>query len=125
MIPLTARQTRSQTPSPADHIRTLAELLRPAGPDLARRLVSALLLAPAEEREAIVASIERKMVELYAPAEQAEESACGTDDEPRMMNVIDAPVQRSGYVEQKIHTYEIKDEDADQDAGDQHAARVG
>lgn len=90
----------------------LVELLRPAGPDLARRLVAALLLAPVDERERIVEAIESRMVELYAPgAGTSDHSSDGaqaeTPDEPRMMNVIDPPVQRDGFVEQKIHTYEV------------------
>jgi len=97
------------------------ELLRPAGPDLARRLVAALLLAPADEREAIVSSIESKMVELYAPARAPVEAAAlarvdQIETEPRTMNVIDPPVQRDGFVEQMIHTYEVKeDEQAESD----------
>lgn len=77
--------------------------------------MAALLLAPAEEREAIVVSIESKMVEMYAPVhtddpvDQRIDEA--EDDEPRMMNLIDPPVQRDGFVEQMIHTYEIKEDD--------------
>lgn len=40
--------------------------MRPAGADLARRWLAALLVAPENEREAIVASVEARMVELYA-----------------------------------------------------------
>lgn len=129
MIPLPAEPGRSPTPSPADHVRTLVELLRPAGPDLARRLVAALLLAPADEREAIVSSIETKMVELYAPLgaddpidkQIAQTSADQTDDQPRMMNVIDPPVQRDGFVEQTIHTYEIKEDEPGEQSADGQA----
>lgn len=44
----------------------IVELMRPAGADLARRWLAALLVAPEEEREAIVASVEARLVELYA-----------------------------------------------------------
>ena len=39
----------------------LIELLRPAGPALARRWLAALLLAPESDREAIVESVEQRM----------------------------------------------------------------
>lgn len=126
MIPLGRTPGKSQTPSPADHVRTLVELLRPAGPDLARRLVAALLLAPVDEREAIVDSIEAKMVELYsANSETLDEPVDAHADEPRMMNVIDAPVQKQGYVEQKIHTYEVKPSEDRGAAGEGTASKVG
>ena len=44
----------------------LIELLRPAGPALARRWLAALLLAPESDREAIVESVEQRMATLYA-----------------------------------------------------------
>ena len=126
IIPLDRTPGRSPAPSPADHVRTLVELLRPAGPDLARRLVAALLLAPVDEREAIVESIEAKMVELYSStSETLDEPVDAHADEPRMMNVIDAPVQKQGYVEQKIHTYEVKAGEDAQSQGDEPAAKVG
>jgi len=98
-------------------------LLRPAGTDLARRLVSALLLAPVDDREAIVASIESKLVEMYAPVRAAGVDApnAGADEEPRMMNIIDPPVQRDGFVEQKIHTYEVKEDEP----GERLGAKAG
>ena len=53
----------------------IVELMRPAGPDLVRRWIAALLSAPEEDREAIVESIEARMAEVYAaaPAEPASE----------------------------------------------------
>lgn len=92
-------------------------------------MVAALLLAPVDEREAVVSSIESKMVELYAPAgarsraEDAFDLPISVDpgaragEEPRMLNVIDPPVQREGFVEQRIHTYEIKDDERDEGLG--------
>jgi len=43
----------------------IVELMRPAGPDLVRRWVAALLAAPADQREAIVESVEQRIAELY------------------------------------------------------------
>lgn len=43
----------------------IVELLRPAGPDLARRWLAALLLVDISDREAVVASIERQVADVY------------------------------------------------------------
>ncbi|MEZ6319340.1 MAG: hypothetical protein R3B49_11420 [Phycisphaerales bacterium] len=43
----------------------LIELLKPAGPELARRWVAALLVAPEEEREAIVEAVEARIYQEY------------------------------------------------------------
>lgn len=53
------------TLSPNDHLRLLAELLRPGGADLARRWVAALLVVPPEEREALVGEVERRVGQAY------------------------------------------------------------
>ena len=45
----------------------LVELLRPAGPELARRWVAALMLVPEDQREGVVASVERSIVQEYGP----------------------------------------------------------
>lgn len=70
--------------------------MRPAGADLARRWLAALLVAPPEERPAIVEAIERRIVEVYA-------NSTSTPD--RMLHVAEPPVQREGYVEQVIRSY--------------------
>ena len=57
----------SPTPSPNDHLKMIVELMRPAGADLARRWLAALLIAPEDERESIVASVEARMHQLYPP----------------------------------------------------------
>ncbi|USO00305.1 MAG: hypothetical protein H6810_06510 [Phycisphaeraceae bacterium] len=44
----------------------LIELLKPAGPELARRWLAALLLVPESEREAVVDAVERQIVGEYA-----------------------------------------------------------
>ena len=54
--------------SPNDHVRMLVELMRPMGPELARRWVAALTLVPEAERESVVESVERRIVEEYARA---------------------------------------------------------
>lgn len=55
----------SPTLSPQDHVRLLIELLRPATPELARRWLAALLLAPEHDRLEIVESVEQRMLETY------------------------------------------------------------
>lgn len=74
----------------------LVELLRPAGPELARRWLAALLLAPVEEREAIVRSVEERMVGLYAEG--------GSRGSPLSLHT--PPVAREGHTEQTVRTYE-------------------
>lgn len=59
--------------SPSDHLAILIEMMRPAGPELARRWLAALTLVPRAEREAVVAAVERQIV-----AEFGEDSDCGT-----------------------------------------------
>lgn len=80
----------------------LVELLRPGGVELARRWLAALALAPREDREAIVASIEQRMSELYplGPAPQ------------RTLDLVSPPVQRRGYSEQVVRTFEVRPEPA-------------
>lgn len=74
----------------------LVELLRPAGPELARRLVAALMMVPEAERARVVSEIERRVVEAY-----------GTERPPSEVTVVSAPVQRDGYVEEVHTTYEV------------------
>lgn len=50
---------------PNDHLRMLIELLRPAGPEIARRWLAALLIVPEEDREAVVQAIEARIIEVY------------------------------------------------------------
>jgi hypothetical protein len=77
----------------------LVELLRPAGAELGRRWLACLMLAPESEREAIVASIERRMAELYLD---------GSAD--RTLDVAHPPEQHEGFVEQKVTTYAVRGE---------------
>ncbi|MEM1071533.1 MAG: hypothetical protein AAGB48_01175 [Planctomycetota bacterium] len=43
----------------------LLELLRPAGPEVARRWVAALTLVPEADRDAVVAAVEKQIREEY------------------------------------------------------------
>lgn len=96
-------------PSPADHVRMLVELLRPGGPELIRRWVSALLLAPDTEREAIVNEVERSLVELYAePLFDADASS--QESEPSMVHIVSPAEQRDEYVEQVERSYSAGDD---------------
>ena len=52
--------------SPSDHLRLLVDLLKPVGPEIARRWVAALLLVPEEERLAVIESVETEIVRQYA-----------------------------------------------------------
>ncbi|HVZ93999.1 MAG TPA: hypothetical protein VG797_05775 [Phycisphaerales bacterium] len=83
-----------------------------AGPELARRWLAALLVAPPDERESIVSAIEMKMVETYVDGPRDERPA-GENEQPALqgepLRVTTEPVQRSGYVEQVMRTYAASD----------------
>lgn len=55
----------SETLLPNDHLELLIELMRPGSIELARRWVSALMLVPEEEREAVVSVVEAQIVADY------------------------------------------------------------
>lgn len=82
----------------------LLELLRPCGVELARRWLAALLLVPVDEREAVVGAIEARLAREYAGASY--------EGEGRFRSVVHPPVQRDGYVEQVISTYEVVGEES-------------
>lgn len=50
---------------PNDHVRLLVELLRPVGPELARRWLAALLIVHQKDREEVVSAVERELARLY------------------------------------------------------------
>lgn len=75
----------------------LIALLEPAGADLARRWVAALMLVPSEEREEVVRRVEYTIAQTY-----------GSRDNGRELNVAHPPEDHGSYVEQVITTYEIK-----------------
>lgn len=91
----------------------LVELLRPVGPELARRWLAALTLVDADEREAMVAMIERQIAEVYGnPAARAAEpvaSKSATRPDRPAIQVVHPPVQRDGHIEQVVTTYEVMD----------------
>ncbi|MEM0983080.1 MAG: hypothetical protein AAGI17_03915 [Planctomycetota bacterium] len=60
----------------------MIELLRPVGPELARRWLATLLLVPEAEREAVVAAVERQMALEYAPehVDRGLDGAAGGDE---------------------------------------------
>lgn len=88
----------------------LAELLQPVGPELARRWLAALLSVPRDERQSVVEMIEKRIVELYSRVGDCAGSRTEPGEStPGTLNVTHPPVQRDGYVEQTIVTYERSD----------------
>lgn len=78
--------------------------------------MAALLLAPVQERVAIVESIERRMGELYTPEGAARAKAPASRLEPAMpspgqreVRVVLPPRDKGGHVEQVIRTYEVRE----------------
>ena len=106
----------SPTPSPNDHVRTLIELLRPAGPDLARRWLAALLIVPDEDRTGVVEEVERRVIEVYAEAHAAH-----VDE--TLLDIAEPPVQREGFIEQIIRTYARAPRSKDAPRGDRARPR--
>ena len=51
--------------SPNEHLAILIEMMRPTGPELARRWLAALTLVPREERDAVVSAVERQILEEF------------------------------------------------------------
>ncbi|MFT5423966.1 MAG: hypothetical protein ACI89L_001758 [Phycisphaerales bacterium] len=58
--------TESDGLLPNDHLRMLVEVMKPMGPELARRWVAALTLVPEHEREAVVQAVEQQITAEYA-----------------------------------------------------------
>ena len=86
----------------------LIELLRPTGPELARRWLAALMLVPEREREEVVAAIEKKIVATYLPGDGLEREPRATKLAAwREVRVVTAPVQREGYVEHVERLFEV------------------
>lgn len=75
----------------------LVEFLKPGGVELARRWLAALASVDPDQREAVVASVEARIAEVYGSSRA--EGAVTFD-------VVQPPVQREGYVEQQVTTYE-------------------
>lgn len=97
----------------------IVELLRAGTPDLARRWISALLLVPEGEREGVVASVERRIVEMYDPLKPVmspESGVQGAGESPaseeggtseRQVTVVYPPVAKEGYTEQLHRTFGV------------------
>lgn len=86
----------------------LVELLAPAGPDLARRWLAALLAVPREQRDQLVADVERRVaaaLDRARPAPGDEFDLPAALPPSTQLDVVHPPVQREGYVEQVITTY--------------------
>lgn len=107
--PLIPRPTGSPRPLPSDHLRLLIELLRPAGPELGRRWLAALLLVPEEAREGVVSAVEARIVAEFGDRRLGGSTGLVTAHTP--------PVQRDGYVEVVETTYEVSVEPAVRKAG--------
>lgn len=90
----------SESPTPHDDLRMIVELLQPAGPELARRWLAALLLVDRQDRPAVVEEIERQIVSLY-PMSQTTPA--------RELTLRTPPVQRDGYIEETERVYTIAD----------------
>jgi len=60
-----SERAASEMLSPSDHLRLLVDLMKPAGPELARRWLAALTLVPEEERESVIESVEAEILRQY------------------------------------------------------------
>jgi hypothetical protein len=80
-----------------DHVRLLAELLQPTGPELARRWLAILAMVPREEREDVVRAIGKRVVETYGNSIHRAESFG--------LRAIGPEVRRDGYSEHVETTY--------------------
>jgi hypothetical protein len=101
LLKLPDERAGSPTPSPNDHVRTLIELMRPGGVDLARRWLAALLLVPPGEREEVVKAVEARIVAEY-------DKACAAEGDGSREIVVRYPaVQREGYVEEVVKRYGV------------------
>ena len=109
-----SESNRSPRLSPNEHLKLLVEILRPESVELSRRWLAALLLVPEEDRAALVAEIERRIVHTYADAEEEVE-----------VHVVSPPVQREGYVEQVHTTYTVRRDEQEDTERRQDAAGTG
>lgn len=106
--PLLPSPAESQTLLPADHLRLLIELLRPAGPELARRWLACLLLVPSHEREELVAEVEKLVASRsHELRTGAPDPAAQPADKSQTLHAVSAVRQRDGYAETVETTYEV------------------
>lgn len=94
----------------------LIELLRPAGPELARRWLTTLLMVDRDDREALVEMLERYVIDHYAQGERPARPPAQTAGPQGGLDVVHPPQQREGYVEQVHVTYEVEAGEAPQAA---------
>lgn len=64
-----AERDASEKLSPSDHLKLLVDLMKPTGPELARRWLAALALVPEDERESVIESVEAEILRQYASEE--------------------------------------------------------
>jgi len=60
-----SERAASEMLSPSDHLRLLVDLMKPTGPELARRWLAALSLVPEDERQGVVESVETEILRQY------------------------------------------------------------
>lgn len=91
-------------------MQMLVELLQPLGPELVRRWVATLLMVPRDQREGVVAAVEKRIAEMYEQSWRAGEAAADSinshDDLGPEVTIVHPPAQRDGYVEQVVTTYQ-------------------
>lgn len=116
-----SEQDESQMPSPGDHVRMMIELLQPAGPDLARRWLAALMLVPREDREGVVESVEERIASTFADGKAMAEGDASPSCE---IEVVHPPVQHDGYVEQVRTTYAKSHTQPDEKLADNESTRT-
>ena len=88
----------------------LVDLLRPMGPELARRWLAALLMVDEDKREEVVAAVERQLVaDDEVRSDWVVPKSRKADDELEL-RLVSPPVAREGYVEEKITTYAVSGE---------------
>lgn len=91
----------------------LVELLKPLGPELSRRWLATLLAVPGSEREKVVAAIEARVAQAYAgriPESAGKATAKRGRQRGKSLDVVQPPVQREGYTEQIVTTYDEVEE---------------
>lgn len=94
--------------------------MKPAGADLSRRWLAALMLVPVDERAAVVEAVEKQIVEQYDPANRD-----GSDEvaDEAFVHVHEPPVQKQGHTEQTIRSYAKKKSEEDRASDSSRASR--
>lgn len=86
------------------------------GPELSRRWLAVLLSIPASEREEAVRVIEASVAKAYSGGQATSVTAARTRGKRgkgkhagTSVDVVRPPVQRDGYTEQIVTTYEVRE----------------